>query len=158
MKQFDKIEVMMNNFATKGAFLTVKDRNGNINTMTVAWGFIGYMWNKPHFICYVRPQRYTKGLIDNAKDFTISVPVDALKVELKECGVKSGRDVDKSKIVNFIPAKVTDSPVVSGCEYYYECVIHYEDSLKEKFADDFIKNFYKDDYHYFYMGEIVENY
>ena len=158
MKQFNEMEKMINNFASSGAFLTVKDKNGSVNTMTVAWGFIGYMWNKPHFICFVRPQRYTKGLIDNAKDFTISVPDGNLKEELKLCGVKSGRDVDKSTIVSFKPAKATDSPIVADCRHYYECVIHYHDALRDEFSDEFVKSFYKNDYHELYMGEIVESY
>lgn len=35
-----------------------------INSMTAAWGGMGYLWNKNVVYLFVRPQRYTKKLID----------------------------------------------------------------------------------------------
>ncbi len=37
----------------KGAFLTVKNDN-RVNTMTIGWGNIGIIWNKPIFMVLVR--------------------------------------------------------------------------------------------------------
>jgi flavin reductase (DIM6/NTAB) family NADH-FMN oxidoreductase RutF len=81
----------------KGAFLTVKLED-KVNTMTIAWGSLGFMWNKPVFIAMVRYSRYTYELIDKAEDFTISLPLQGqLKKALGLCGSKSGRDIDKIK-------------------------------------------------------------
>ena len=159
MKHLEDLERMMTYFTQPpGAFLTVKDKEGRVNTMTVSWGFIGEMWNEPHFICVVRPQRYTFKLIENAVDFTISVPYGSLADELHICGTKSGANMDKSEVVKFIPAQKTISPVVDGCNAYLECLINYSDSLKEAFMSDEAKSFYNNDEHHFYIGKIVGAY
>jgi flavin reductase (DIM6/NTAB) family NADH-FMN oxidoreductase RutF len=126
--------------------------------MTVCWGFIGEMWGEPHFICVVRPQRFTFQLIEDASDFTISVPFGNLVKELQICGTKSGADIDKSEVVKFIPAKKTISPIVDGCDAYYECLINYSDSLKEEFMSFEAKSHYNNDTHHFYIGKIIESY
>ena len=160
MKFYEKLDEVMKYLADKGAFLTVKSADGAVNTMTVSWGFIGYMWYKPQFIVVVRPQRHTKALLDTAVDFTVSVPFGVLGEELKVCGTKSGRDIDKAKIVDFIPAKMTASPVVDGCTAYYECKINYRDKFDEAFLPKEIKDkvYGSADYHEVFMGEIVECY
>jgi len=159
MEFYKNLEDSMKHLTSKGAFLTVKAADGAVNTMTISWGFIGYMWNKPQFITVVRPQRHTKTLLDSAVDFTISVPFGNLVDELKICGTKSGRDIDKAQVVNFIPAKTTASPVVDGCGAYYECKINYKDGFDKAFIPtEVIEKFYKDDYHEVFMGEILECY
>ncbi|MCL2322526.1 MAG: flavin reductase family protein [Oscillospiraceae bacterium] len=148
----------LKHLTTNGAFLSTK--NGNIiNTMTISWGYVGFMWNKPYFITLVRPQRYTKKIIDKATSFTISIPYDKLKDELMICGTKSGADIDKGKVVKFIPAKSVDGVVIDGCDTYYECNIRMRDRLKEEnIPEDALDKHYKGDYHYLYFGEIVDCY
>ena len=63
---------------TNGAFLTVKDRAGNINTMSIAWATLGIAWKVPVLMVMVRPSRYTFGLIENADDFTVTFPLPTL--------------------------------------------------------------------------------
>ena len=46
------------------ALLTAGNKENGFNTMTVSWGHIGELWNKPTTVVYVRPQRYTKEFID----------------------------------------------------------------------------------------------
>ncbi len=149
---------VMNHLTKTGAFLSCKSEDG-VNTMTIAWGFIGFMWNKPYFMALVRPQRYTKKILDKATSFTVSIPYDKLKEELIVCGTKSGLDIDKSKVVKFIPAKSVDSVVVDGCDAYYECNIKMVDRLREEnMPKDVIHKNYQGDYHYLYFGEIVDCY
>ncbi len=156
MKFSKNMEKMMDYFTTSGAFLTVKSGE-EVNTMTIGWGFVGYLWGKPYFIVAVRPQRHTFKLIENANDFTVSVPFGTLKEELKICGTKSGADIDKSKVVTFKDSKSVNSPIVDGCDVYYECIIKYGDSFKENLMEkQIIDSFYKDDYHKLYFGEIIE--
>ena len=154
------LEQGMRAFSTKGGFLTVKCRD-QVNTMTISWGFIGFMWGNPHFIAVVRPQRYTNELLAQGVDcFTVSTPLDgALSEELSICGTKSGRDIDKRKVVTFIPGKAVDCPVVEGCGLYYECKINLAQQMDGSLlADNILKQFYQDDYHFMYIGEIVEIY
>ena len=154
------MEKGMKELTSKGAFLTVNG-GGKTNTMTISWGFIGFMWGKPQFITVVRPQRYTKEILDsNADSFSISIPYDdKLKEALGICGTKSGRDIDKSKVVEFIPSLSITSPVVAGCDLYYECRINTSQALDGSLLPAAIaKEFYENDFHYLYIGEIVECY
>ena len=34
---------------------------GDFNTMTISWGGMGIMWNRPVAFTFIRPQRYTFG-------------------------------------------------------------------------------------------------
>jgi len=152
-----QLEKGMRELSSNGAFLTVKGDAG-INTMTISWGFVGYMWNKPHFVTVVRPQRYTKDVLDSGADsFTISIPFDGhLKEALLVCGTKSGRDIDKSKVVKFAPARTTTSPIVAECGLYYECKINMSQPLDNNLLiPEIVQKFYKDDFHFMYFGEIV---
>ena len=158
MRFNENLETAMEHYSKTGAFLTVNDGTAT-NTMTVSWGFIGYMWRKPYFITVVRPTRYTFKIIEKAEDFTISLPFGTMKEELNICGTKSGADIDKSKVVEFIPAQTVKSPVVNGCDMFYECRITYRDVLKkESVPADVLEKFYNDDLHYVYFGEIVNCY
>ena len=42
------------------------------NAMTVSWGGMGTIWNKPVVTIYIPPQRYTKQLVDANDHFTFS--------------------------------------------------------------------------------------
>ena len=152
---YDKLNEAMKHFCKTGGFLTVKDDTGRVNTMTVSWGFVGYIWMKPCFITVVRPQRYTYELLERADSFTISIPFGTMKEELSVCGSKSGRDTDKSKIVTFSGSKVS-SPIVAGCDVFFECKKLYADFMNEAFIpENMKKSFYNSDFHKMYFGEIV---
>lgn len=146
----------------RGAFLTVRSGDA-LNTMTIGWGSIGFIWNKPVFTALVRYSRYTYELIKDAEDFTISLPLGGqLKNELKVCGCESGRDIDKFKEFNIktresIKAK---TPVIRDCDLFIECRKIYESPMiKEKVAADIDERSYPDgDYHVMYYGEILTSY
>ena len=42
------------------------------NTMTASWGGLGVLWGAPMATAYIRPQRYTKGFVDENEYFTLS--------------------------------------------------------------------------------------
>lgn len=147
----------------QGAFLTVKDKQGRVNTMTIGWGSIGYMWLKPVFMIMVRKSRYTYELIENAESFTVSVPYsDKMKKALSICGSKSGRDVDKcsNADISFISSNTVDSPIVAGCNMYYDCKILFKQDMdKNMLLPEINKTMYGDNnYHKLYYGEIADCY
>lgn len=162
MKEVNYIEVSekIQKQLTQGAFLTVKDNNENINTMTIAWGNLGFMWNKPVFTVMVRYSRHTYKLIENAEDFTVSFPTkNQLKTELSFCGSKSGRDLDKFKELNLKiqDGKRVNSPIIADCDVHLECKIVYKQALENSGMNEYVKNIYGDekDYHVLYYGEIL---
>lgn len=144
----------------KGAFLTVK--NGEkVNTMTIAWGSLGYMWNKPVFTAMVRESRYTHDVIENAKDFTVSLPLNGqMKNELSICGTKSGRNMDKFKEcgLNLRHDEDMESPVIDNCDLHIECKIVYKQQMNDENLDGNVKEraYASGDFHTLYYGEIVK--
>lgn len=145
----------------KGAFLTVKDKSGKLNTMTIAWGTIGFMWSKPIFMVMVRKSRYTYQLIEHANQFTVSFPLHGqLKTELMVCGTKSGRDIDKFKECSLDFSKINEfpTPIITKCDLHVLCNIVYKQPFNPEDADESIKSVYGEekDYHTLYFGEIIE--
>ena len=75
----------------------------SFNMMTVSWGQVGVLWNKNVATAYVRPQRYTRGFIDQNEIFTLSFFGEEQRDLLKLCGSKSGRDIDKMHLSGLTP-------------------------------------------------------
>ena len=144
-----------------GAFLTVK-AGKNMNTMTIGWATIGYIWRKEVLMVAVRESRHTFGLIEKTDNFTVSVPTSDHKKEVLFCGTKSGRDFNKLKECNLKTAdsKYVDSPIIDIPGYHFECKIVYKTPIDPKFLDStYNKTLYSDkDYHSLYFGEIAACY
>ncbi|WP_432662244.1 flavin reductase family protein [Wukongibacter baidiensis] len=146
----------------KGAFLTVKG-DDEINTMTIGWGSIGFIWNKPIFMVAVRYSRYTYELLEKTDEFTVSVPLSKdMKKELAVCGTKSKREIDKFKECNLTAenGKVVDTPIIGECDLHYECKIVYKQAMEPGMIDKGIRDakYSNNDFHVLYYGEIVASY
>lgn len=146
----------------KGAFLTVQDGE-KLNTMTIGWGNVGYIWQKPIFMVAVRYSRYTYQLLEKSKEFTVSIPLKTdLKKALAFCGTKSGRDVDKFKECGLTAQRgqVLKTPVIGQCELHYECKVVYQQAMEPALVSPSIQqNCYpQGDFHVLYFGEIVACY
>lgn len=144
----------------KGAFLTVKAGDA-FNTMTIGWALIGYCWRKPIFMIAVRDSRHTFGMIENASDFTVSIPSADMKKEIMYCGTKSGRDVDKYKECNLKLAdgRKVASPIIDVPGLHFECGIIFKSAMDPGLLVEEFHGLYPDkDYHTLYFGEILECY
>ena len=161
-------EVTYNDYAkeiteilSKGAFLTT-EVNGVINTMTIAWGSIGFMWGRPVFMAMIRPSRYTYQLIEKSGEFTVSIPFKDMSKALGICGSKSGRDTDKITAANLttVPGKKISTPVIGDCGLHYECKVVYKQQMSaEHLATDLQKKWYADgNYSTLFFGEILATY
>ena len=72
------------------------------NAMTIGWGGIGTLWQRPAMTVYVAEQRYTKKFMDDSEYFTVmSFDVKDSKV-LNYMGTKSGRDGDKAQALGLL--------------------------------------------------------
>lgn len=145
----------------QGAFLTTK-AGGTVNTMTIGWGSLSYMWGKPVFCVMVRTSRYTKGLIDEAGEFTVSVPCGKMNDAIKLCGSVSGRDGDKiaqAGITLLAPEKLS-TPFIGGCPLHFECKTLYTEEMNLDHLDDATRArwYANGDVHTLYYGEIVGAY
>jgi len=129
------------------------------NVMTIGWGTIGIVWEKPTFIVLVRPSRFTYGLIEETGDFTVNVPPVEISEKVSVCGTVSGREHDKfmEQKLTAIPAKEVRSPLIEECLAHYECkVVHKNDVLPPELASDIVSaNYPQGDYHRLFYGEIM---
>ena len=139
--------------------ITVRDeKSGEIGTMTASWGCFGELWNKPVFICYIRPQRNTYGLAANAERLSLCFFDEKYRDQLKFCGTKSGRNTDKVKETGLTPAFTEDGvPYFEEARLVLVCKKLYAQDLNESsIIEEAVKSNYNgDDYHRMYVSEIV---
>ena len=163
MKHFDSMSVANQVVAqiNKGVFLTVR-ADAQLNTMTIGWATIGYVWRKPIMMIAVRLSRHTFSIIEMAEDFTVSIPSSDMKKEIMFCGTKSGRDYDKFNECNL---RTSDSqkvitPIIKVPGLHYECKIVYKSAMDPAYLNkDYDTSLYPEkDYHTLYFGEIVDCY
>jgi flavin reductase (DIM6/NTAB) family NADH-FMN oxidoreductase RutF len=141
----------------EGVFLTVKSRD-MLNTMTIGWATFGVVWSKPIMMVAVRSSRHTFGIIEAAKDFTVTVPAEGMHKEIAFCGSKSGRNVDKFKMCKLetTDSRQVASPVIKTRGRHFECKIIYKSAMDPTHLEkDYDSSLYpKKDYHTLYFGEI----
>ena len=61
------VQNLSNNWA-----LVTSGASDNYNMMTVNWGGIGFLWNKPVLFIFIRPERYTFEFIEKYDYFSLS--------------------------------------------------------------------------------------
>ncbi len=141
--------------------LTVGDfQSGHFNSMTVAWGSLGVMWNRPFAQVVVRPTRHTYSLIEQYDSFTLCAFADPHRPALQYLGSHSGRDGDKIAAAGLTPiaAAVVAAPAFAEAELVVECrKIYWDDIEPAHFLDSAIeRNYPRHDYHRVYFGEILQ--
>ncbi len=68
---------------------------GDLNTMTISWGSLGELWNKPVVTVYVSSDRYTHAFMEREDRFTVAFFPEQYRPALTYLGTHSGRDSDK---------------------------------------------------------------
>ncbi len=135
-------------------------KKNHFNTMTVAWGYFGIMWNKPMAVVVVRPVRYTFDFINNYDSFTLSAFGRKHQRDLVLLGTRSGRDGNKLQetALTACPSKTVDAPSFEEAELVVECQkVYWDDFKPEQFVDHSIeKNYPQKDYHRMFFGEIMQ--
>lgn len=146
----------------KGWFLvTAGDfASGRFNAMTVSWGFLGTMWNKPVAQIVIRPQRYTREFLDEFDTFTVSAFPESCRKALALLGSKSGRDGDKIAEAGLHPVAATTvaAPTFAEATLALECRKLYRQEMKgESFLDrEVLRQMYPtNDLHIVYIGEVL---
>ncbi|MBE6364459.1 MAG: flavin reductase family protein [Lentisphaerae bacterium] len=116
-------------------------KNFKYNCLTVAWA--GTLSSNPPMVGIgVRPERYSRGLIESNGAFTVNMPTVAMAKKVDYCGVVSGRDVDKFAQCGLTPiagSKVA-APVIAECPLSLECKVKHSIHLGS---------------HILYIGEVV---
>lgn len=162
---FEKVEfksiqnIALEKLGSEGALLLVGSLD-NHNTMTIGWATSGILWSKPVVISYVKPTRYTYEFSNKYETFTICY-FDNRKDILKECGIKSGRDVNKDELCNLHPVLLDGEIAYEEASLVITARKLYQDDFKkENFLDMSIyeKRYMDDLPHRFYIGEVINVY
>lgn len=132
---------------------------GHFNAMTISWGAIGFMWDRPLIVTVVRPTRYTYEFINRYDTFTVCAFPESCRDALALLGSKSGRDGDKIAESGLTPvaSQMVAAPSFAEAELVVECrKIYWQDIDPGHFLDPSIEKSYpQQDYHRAYFGEVV---
>lgn len=130
------------------------------NAMTIAWGSIGMLWEKPVLIVYVHENRYTKPILDRSEYFTVTgfPDTDRANSALWFLGTKSGRRYDDKIAESGLTVERTELGNIRFAEgnLCIECRKIYQDAFKPELMGELGEKVYGDGpAHSFYIGEIV---
>ena len=146
---------------TQWLLLTAWDeKQARVNAMTASWGGMGILWNRPVLFAFVRPQRYTYGLLETSEICSACVLESGNKKAYTICGTKSGRDLDKITEAGLHPVELDG---VWGFEeaarVYRLKKLLVTDMKEEQFIDpSLFVNYPTKDFHRVYVYEILSAY
>jgi len=160
IKIYDFNTDIFNLWGKQWMLLTAGDiENDSFNCMTVAWGSIGVMWNKPFVQVVVRPTRFTNEFMEKFDAFTLSAFSEEYRKDLSHLGRVSGKDEKKLEktALTVIPSIKIKCPSYAEAELVIECRKIYSTRFNpDEFIDPSIKeNYPEKDYHIVYFGEIL---
>lgn len=166
MEKISVKEFKDNVFETIGKewILVAAGNKSKFNMMTASWGCLGWLWNKPVAVVFIRPERYTHGLIEENEYMTLSFlgeSEEARKI-YNFCGSKSGRDFEKAKETGLVPVETDNGSVAfEQSRMTFECRKLFKDTMTaEKFLDKSLLQWYgeKGGFHDVYVVEITNTY
>ena len=139
-------------------WMLITAKKGNaVNTMTASWGGAGILWGKPVVFAFIRPQRYTKELVDASNGFSCTFFSQEYRPQLALCGSKSGREIDKVEASGFhvlndggVPY-FDEAQIAILCQKLYHQPMDPACFVTSNLAIDHYPN---KDYHHFYVAEI----
>ena len=137
--------------------LITAESGGECNTMTASWGGVGVLWNKPVAFAFVRPERHTYSLLEQAETFSLSFLPEAHRDALRYCGTHSGRDGDKLSAAGLSVTHVSGTPCIEQARLVLVCRKCYAaDLTADRFCEPSLLSHYKaNDFHRQYIGEIL---
>ena len=142
----------------KGWALVTAGDISDFNTMTVSWGGMGTLWNKPVCTVYVKPVRYTHEFMEANDYFTVSFFDEKYRPALALLGSKSGRDCDKVGESRLTPVRIGEN-IVGYVQAAHTLVcrkIYSQDLVLGPMPEAVRERYYETEApHTMYVGEIV---
>lgn len=154
----DAVTRAFQNLGNEWALLAAGNESKS-NAMTVSWGSLGFIWQRPVVMAMVRPQRYTYEFTEAEELFSLSFYGREYRKALSVMGTRSGRDGDKVAEAGLTPCLIDGVPGFK--EAYLTVIVRklYRGKLEEAgFLSKAIgAEFYPEkDYHTLYFGEVVK--
>ena len=109
---------------------------GTYNCMTVGWGGMGCLWDRPVAMVAVKPTRHTFGFLGRFPGFTLTHFAPGLRKALLYLGTHSGRDEDKLRASGLTPIASTSvaAPSFAEADLVIECLQVYADDYRPEAA------------------------
>lgn len=117
-----KGSIMLN--PVPAVLITSKNKEGLDNVFTVGW--IGTACTKPPMITVaIRPERLSYKYIKESENFIVNLPSKNLVRAVDYCGVRSGKQIDKIKEMDFTlePGHEVSSSIIKECPIAFECKV-----------------------------------
>ena len=157
MSNLDKSFKIFEAFHNDWALVT----SGNLlhhNSMTVSWGEMGTLWNKPVVTIYIKPVRYTHNFIEDNECFVVSFYDEAYKKSLMIMGSKTGRDSNKDELSNLTPYEYQGVTLYKEAKLSLICKKIYQNDLDlSRIPNKEIETYYIEEApHTMYIGEVIE--
>lgn len=150
----------VNSFAIfdKDWALVTSGNGENFNTMTISWGGLGTLWNRPVATVYVKPIRYTHDFLEKNDYFTVSFYSDKYRRALRILGSLSGRDRDKVAETNLTPKKLENTVTFEEAEVTLVCKkLYRQDMDVTAMPEDVAADYYETEAaHTMYIGEVID--
>lgn len=111
-------------YPVPAVMVSVADRAGNSNIITVAW--TGTICSDPAMLYIsVRPERHSYHMIKETGEFVVNLTTRALVRATDYCGVRSGKDVNKWQEMNLTPGKAqkVSAPLIEESPVNLECKV-----------------------------------
>ena len=102
--------------------VSLRGADGRNNIITIGWA--GTVCSDPPMVSIsVRPERFSFKQLMDTREFVINLTTRNLAWATDYCGVKSGRDVDKFKVLNLTPIDgvKTGAPMIAESPVNIEC-------------------------------------
>ncbi|MBR6728521.1 MAG: flavin reductase family protein [Clostridia bacterium] len=135
------------------------ESDGRVNAMTASWGGVGVLWNKNTVFTFIRPQRFTKELVDASDRFSLTFLDESYRDTLAYFGKVSGKDEDKIEKSGLTVAHAEGAPYFSEGNLVIICKKLYAGSINPEgicVPEIDSKNYPDKDYHTMYVGEIIK--
>ena len=134
-------------------------KEGDMNLMTISWGSIGELWNRPVMTVYVSTNRYTHEFMERNDCFTVTHFPESMRQKLAYLGRVSGRDEDKVAGAG-LTVEFTElgNPIYAEADLAIECRKIYAQQFDRDRLPEDVRQWYEKSnlgIHYFYVGEIV---
>ena len=147
--------------------LSAGDKNSH-NSMVIGWGLIGVAWQKPLFIVYVKPDRYTYQFMEKTTYFTVNFIRKDLYKKFVPYGNRSGRDINKEEVSGTHIQFLDNGGITfEEAEEVYVCKMMAKAHFERENLSPEIMEFYEKaatafkqtkEPHGLYIGEIIEHY
>lgn len=160
-EQIVKVIDPIGKMQTSEWFLASAEVNGEVRTLTCAWGAFGNVWKRKTMTIYIRPQRHTLPFIEQSGRFTATF-FDGYLKEMGYLGTVSAKnEPDKINKSGLHVAHIGNDPTFEEGKYVVVCRVLYKQQLDPNcFMDKKVPEmvYANNDFSYMFVGEIERVY